>query len=73
MQKTLLTAEFDTFYNIIEIQESPFTTKLINLGMAPGASVKVIRKAPFGQVYYVKGENSTVALRLDEMAYILIA
>ncbi len=73
MLKTLLTAEFDTLYNIIDIKESPFTTKLINLGLAPDTSVKIVRKAPFGQVYYVKAENTTVALRMDEMAFIHIA
>lgn len=73
MHKTLLTGDIATTYSIIKIDESPYTTKLIHLGLVPGSTVTIIRKAPFGQVFYIKTEGNNVALRRDEMAFIHIA
>jgi Fe2+ transport system protein FeoA len=73
MPKTLLAGTIATTYNILYLDESPYTTKLINLGLVPGCTVRIVRKAPFGQVFYIKAENNFVALRQEEMACIHIA
>lgn len=73
MSKTLQSGSLSTTYHIVYLDESPYTTKLMNLGIVPGCSVKIVRKAPFGQVFYIKAENNFVALRQEEMACIHIA
>lgn len=73
VQKTLLTGEMAITYHILKIDDSPYTTKLINLGIVPGCSVKIVRKAPFGRVYYIQADNNFMALRQEEMACIHIA
>ncbi len=46
--------------------------RLTSMGILPGASVQLIRSAPFGQAFYIKVDGVRLALRQDEAASILI-
>jgi ferrous iron transport protein A len=42
------------------------------MGILPGTSIKVIRRAPFGGGCYVKADNMLLALRKDEACSIVL-
>ena len=47
--------------------------KLIAMGILPGKTLQLIRKAPFGGALYVKNGNHVIALRQHEAASIIMA
>lgn len=46
--------------------------KLTAMGLRPGIIIEMVRKAPFGQAYYIKVEGIRLALREEEAASILL-
>ena len=46
--------------------------KLTAMGVLPGSIVEMVRKAPFGQAYYIKADGVRLALREEEAASILL-
>ena len=57
---------------ITEYSDNAVACKLMAMGLLPGASISVVRKAPFGGAYYVRAENHYVALRRNEAKHVLI-
>ena len=51
--------------------EDAKSTKLMAMGVLPGSVVDVLRKAPFGHVYYIKVDGQRMALRLDDLRFIV--
>ena len=46
--------------------------KLLDIGVRPGALLRIVRKGPFGGSWYVKIDRHCIALRKQELACILI-
>ena len=46
--------------------------KLMAMGLLPGSSVSLMRKAPFGGAYYIKAKNHYVALRKNEAENVIV-
>lgn len=46
--------------------------KLMAMGILPGTTIKVIRRAPFGGGCYIKADNMLLALRKDEACSIVL-
>lgn len=46
--------------------------KLTSMGILPGALIEMVRKAPFGDAFYIKADGVRLALRMDEAATILL-
>jgi ferrous iron transport protein A len=46
--------------------------KLTSMGILPGALIEMVRKAPFGDAFYIKADGVRLALRTDEAATILL-
>jgi len=57
---------------IAVLEENVYTCKLLNLGLLPSARVTMVRKAPFGDAFYVKLEGHQLAIRKDEAMTIKI-
>ena len=47
--------------------------KLMAMGLQPGSSISLMRKAPFGGAYYIKAKNHYVALRSNEALSVLLS
>lgn len=56
----------------IAISNPTLATRLTAMGVLPGATVQMVRKAPFGKAYYIKVEGIRLALRQDEAESILL-
>ena len=46
--------------------------KLMAMGLLPGSTVSLMRKAPFGGAYYIKAKNHYVALRGNEAENVIV-
>lgn len=46
--------------------------KLTSMGVLPGVVIEMVRKAPFGDAYYIKADGVRLALRKEEAASILL-
>ena len=46
--------------------------KLLDIGVRPGARLRLVRKGPLGGSWYVKIDQQCIALRKRELACILI-
>jgi ferrous iron transport protein A len=46
--------------------------KLISMGILPGTTIKLLRRAPFGGGCYVKADNMLLALRKSEACSIVL-
>ena len=55
-----------------EVLDCEFEQKLYEFGIVPGATVYVIKAAPFKGPLYVKVEDSLLAIRRSEAAFILV-
>lgn len=47
-------------------------SKLMAMGILPGSTLKLVRKAPFGGAWYVAVDQQFIALRRQEAAAILV-
>lgn len=57
---------------ISEFSNGHVASKLMAMGLLPGAGISLIRKSPFGGAYYVKAKNHYVALRSNEAENVLL-
>jgi ferrous iron transport protein A len=57
---------------IVRFEDEKVAGKLISMGMMPGSSFQMIRKAPFGGGYYVKIDGVNMALRASEVSKIIV-
>jgi len=46
--------------------------KLLDIGVRPGARLRIIRRSPFGGSWYVKIDRQCLALRKKELACIMV-
>lgn len=46
--------------------------KMMSMGILPGSSVKLIRKAPFGGAIYIKADHQQFAIRNTEAECIVL-
>lgn len=46
--------------------------KLMAMGLLPGSSILLVRKAPFGGAYYIRAKNHYIALRVHEAENVLL-
>jgi Fe2+ transport system protein FeoA len=51
---------------IIEVQDSPFKDHLLEMGCVPGAFIKTMMKAPFGDPIAFELEGYTLSMRKAE-------
>ncbi len=56
----------------ISFADPALAGKLTAMGVLPGASIEMVRMAPFGQAYYIKVDGVRLALRAEEAATILV-
>jgi ferrous iron transport protein A len=47
-------------------------SKLMAMGILPGSRIQLIRKSPFGGGWFVKVDNTYIALRKQEAACIVL-
>lgn len=47
-------------------------SKLLTMGLLPGSTIQVVRKAPFGRSWYVLIDEYAIALRQEELSTILV-
>ena len=47
--------------------------KMMSMGILPGSTVKMIRKAPFGGAVYIKADNQQFAIRNKEAACVMLS
>ncbi len=57
---------------IVRFEDEKVAGKLTSMGMMPGSSFQMVRKAPFGGGFYVKIDGVNMALRACEAAKIVI-
>lgn len=59
---------------IASFTDSKMATKLMAMGLLPGSLVKLIRKTPLGNTFYVKAnDHFYIALRKQEAACIILS
>lgn len=58
---------------VLHFTDSTLGARLISMGILPGSTIEVVRKAPFGGALYVKIEEQRYALRRAEASHIVIA
>ena len=46
--------------------------KMMSMGILPGTTVKLIRKAPFGGAIYIQADNQQFAIRNNEAACVML-
>ncbi len=46
--------------------------KFLSMGILPGSTVEMIRKAPFGGAFYIKADYQQFAIRNQEAACIVL-
>lgn len=51
---------------ILEVQDSPFKDHLLEMGCVPGALIKTLMKAPFGDPIAFELEGYTLSMRKAE-------
>ncbi len=51
--------------------EDAKTHKLMAMGILPGSQVDILRKGPWGKVYYIKVDGQNMALRQQELDVLL--
>ncbi len=56
----------------IAFSDPALAGKLTAMGVLPGTRIEMVRKAPFGQAYYVKVDGVRLALREEEAASIML-
>lgn len=70
VQSLLLRKEGESS-RITGFRDATVAGKLLSMGILPGHTIQLIRKAPFGGVWYVQAGSLLVALRKKEIACIL--
>lgn len=56
----------------IAFSDPALAGKLTAMGVLPGTRIELVRRAPFGNAYYIKADGVRLALREDEAASIML-
>jgi len=72
MQRTLANQVVNKSAEIVSIENSEISAKLLEFGVIPGAMVIVLSKAPFGGPLYISLGDSLIVLRRQEAALIFV-
>ena len=72
MSRTVIDLRVGELGYIKSCQNQHYACKLLALGLLPKATVRVVRKAPFGGALYIKIGNHQVALRKEEAVALII-
>lgn len=64
--------ECGVLVQIDEIEQSPISAKLVEMGLYVGQHVKVLFKAPFGDPIAVSVGGYVLSLRLNEAMYVTV-
>lgn len=70
--KTLATLKKGEIAVIAQIINETLSVRLLELGLFPGKSVKLLRKAPFGDPFYLKVANHYVSIRTEEARQVIL-
>lgn len=71
-RKTLLALQPRETGLVALLEENNYTSKLMALGILPNTRVKMVRKAPFGKVFYIKLDDHQIAIREAEANTVII-
>jgi ferrous iron transport protein A len=55
---------------VVEFTDDVISSRLLSMGILPGSTIEVMRKAPLRGGFYIKFDNQRVALRTQEAACI---
>ena len=55
---------------VSSIEHPELANKLLTMGIKPGVHIRKIRRAPFGGGFYIRANDSLIALRTNELASI---
>lgn len=56
----------------LSFEDPALAGKLTAMGLLPGTLIEMVRRAPFGNAYYIKADGVRLALREEEAASILV-
>lgn len=70
--KTLLTLQPGQSGMVVILAENSYTSKLMALGILPNTRIKMMRKAPFGKVFYIQLNSHQIAIRESEAITVII-
>jgi ferrous iron transport protein A len=57
---------------IVRFTDEKIEGKLTSMGMMPGSTLQLVRKAPFGGGFYVKIDGVNIAMRAYEIQQIIV-
>ncbi len=57
---------------MIAFSDPAMAGKLTAMGVLPGTRIEMVRRAPFGNAYYVKADGIRLALREEEAACMML-
>lgn len=70
---TLADLEIGSEAKVIAVEgETPVSRRLLEMGVTPGAKIRVVKTAPFGCPLQIRVRNSHLALRRAEAASIFV-
>lgn len=70
---TLSTLEVGAIARVTDVVgETPTSRRLLEMGVVPGASVRIVKTAPFGDPLEVRVRNSHLAIRKSEADKIFV-
>ncbi len=70
--RTLTELKANESAQAISFTDPALAGKLTAMGVLPGAKIEMVRKAPFGDAFYVKVDGVRLALRNEEARSILL-
>ena len=73
MKQTLATSKRGKIMNVLSVQNSAISAKLIEMGLYVGQEVEILFRAPFGDPIAVNVGGYVLSLRLNEASLIEVA
>lgn len=73
MKQTLATSKRGKILNVLSVQQSAISAKLVEMGLYAGQEVEVLFRAPFGDPIAVNVGGYVLSLRLSEASLIEVA
>lgn len=73
MKQTLATSKRGNILQVLSVQQSAISAKLIEMGLYVGQEVEILFRAPFGDPIAVNVGGYVLSLRLNEAALIEVA
>lgn len=57
---------------IASFSDESLANKFLNMSILTGSKIELVRKSTFGQTFYLKINNRTIAMRKEEVSCIMI-